>query len=120
VWSKVPGGEDLQSGSYDVTDHDRVAARALELIPDDAVVSTSNSLGAHLSARRRVLSIPRLDDAAWVAVDETSPGFADRIAPVAYARALARLRRDPRFRLVFEEDGVLIFRRESSGGAGTQ
>jgi uncharacterized membrane protein len=119
MWSKFPGGEDLQSGSYDVADHDRVAARALELIPDGAVVSASNSLGAHLSARRRVLSIPRLGDAEWVAVDETSPGFADRIAPVAYARALTRLRRDPRFRLVFEEDGVLIFRRESSGGAGT-
>ena len=119
VWSKFPGGEDLQSGSYDVTDHDRVAARALELIPDDAVVSASNSLGAHLSARRRVLSIPRLDDAEWVAADETSPGFADRIAPVAYARELARLRRDPRFRLVFDEDGVLVFRRESSAGAGT-
>jgi uncharacterized membrane protein len=111
VWSKIPGGEDLQSGNYVVRDHDRVAKRALELIPDDAVASTSNSLGAHLSARRRVLSIPRLLDAEWVAVDATSPGFADRIAPVAYARALARLRRDRRFRLVFEEDGVLIFRR---------
>ena len=119
VWAVFPGGEDLQSGSYNVTDHDRVAERALDVIPDDAVVSTSNSLGAHLSARRRVLSVPRLLDAEWVAVDETSPGFADRIAPVAYARALARLRRDPRFRLVFEDDGVLIFRRESSAGAGT-
>jgi uncharacterized membrane protein len=119
VWAVVPGGEDLQSGSYDVTDHDRVAERALDLIPDSAVVSTSNSLGAHLSARRRVLSIPRLLDAEWVAVDETSPGFADRIAPVAYARALARLRRDRRFRLVFGEDGVLVFRRESSAGGGT-
>jgi uncharacterized membrane protein len=119
VWSKIPGGEDLQSGSYDVSDHDRIARRVLQLIPDDAVVSTSNSLGAHLSARRRVLSIPRLLDAEWVAVDATSPGFADRIAPVAYARALARLRRDRRFRLVFEQDGVLIFKRESSAGVGT-
>jgi uncharacterized membrane protein len=119
AWSKLPGGEDLQSGSYDVSAHDRVAARALASIPDDAVVTTSNSLGAHLSARRRVLSVPRLLDAEWIAVDETSPGFADRIAPVAYARMIERLRRDRRFRLVFEQDGVLIFKRGSSGAEGT-
>jgi uncharacterized membrane protein len=119
VWSLVPGGEDLQSGSYDVDDHDGVTKEALELIPDDVVVSASNSLGAHLSARRRVLSFPFLLDAEWVAADETSPGYADRIAPVAYARALMRLRRDRRFQLVFERDGVLIFRRESSEEAGT-
>jgi uncharacterized membrane protein len=118
VWSLFPGGEDLQSASYDVDDHDRATNEALELIPGDAIVSASNSLGAHLSARRRVLSFPYLLDAEWVAADETSPGYADRIAPVAYARALARLRRDRRFRLVFEKDGVLIFRRESSEGAG--
>jgi uncharacterized membrane protein len=118
AWSLLPGGEDLQSGSYDVDDHDRVTKEALELIPGDAVVSASNSLGAHLSARRRVLSFPYLLDAEWVAADETSPGYADRIAPVVYARALARLRRDRRFRLVFEKDGVLIFRRESSAGVG--
>jgi uncharacterized membrane protein len=119
VWSLVPGGEDLQSGSYDVDNHDRITRQALDLIPADAVVSASNSLGAHLSARRRVLSFPHLLDAEWVAADETSPGYADRIAPVAYARALARLRRDRRFRLVFERDGVLIFRRAPSGEAGT-
>ena len=118
AWSKLPGGEDLQSGSYEVSAHDRIAARALASIPDDAVVTTSNSLGAHLSARRRVLSVPRLLNAEWIAVDETSPGFADRIAPVAYARMIERLRRDRRFRLVFEEDGVLIFRRGSSGAEG--
>jgi uncharacterized membrane protein len=111
VWSLVPGGEDLQSGNYEVSTHDRIASRALELVPEDAIVSASNSLGAHLSARRRVLSFPYLRDAEWVAADETSPGYADRIAPRPYARALARLRRDSRFRLVFEKDGVLIFRR---------
>jgi uncharacterized membrane protein len=119
LWSLFPGGEDLQAGTYDITEHDRIAKQALELIPDDAVVSASNSLGAHLSARRRLLSFPYLRDAAWVAADETSPGYLDRIAPHPYARAIARLRRDRRFALVFERDGLLIFRRESSGAAGT-
>jgi hypothetical protein len=51
IWAAIPGGEDLQARSALVSEHDRIAERALELIPDDAVVSASNSLGAHLSAR---------------------------------------------------------------------
>jgi hypothetical protein len=119
VWSAFPAGEDLQARAWRVTDHDRVATRALRLLPDNAVVSASNSLGAHVSARRRVLSFPLLDDATWVVADERSPGYLDRIAPLPYANALARLRRNARWRLVFEEDGILVFRRESSAEAGT-
>ena len=81
------------------------------LIPDDAVVSATNSLGAHLSARRRVLSFPYVEDADWVAADETQPGYGDRIAPLATAVRLARLRQSPFWELVFAEDGVLVFRR---------
>jgi uncharacterized membrane protein len=119
VWSTFPAGEDLQARAWRVSDHDRVATRALRLLPDDAVVSTSNSLGAHVSARKRVLSFPILDDATWVVADERSPGYLDRIAPLPYANALARLRRNARWRLVFEEDGILVFRREASAEAGT-
>lgn len=118
-WGAIPGGEDLQAGAALISEHDRTAERALRLIPADAVVSASNSLGAHLSSRRRFLSFPIRADAAWIAVDERSPGYLDRFAPGPYAIAIARLRRDPRWRLVFEEDGVLVFRRESSAAAGT-
>ncbi len=111
LWRFVPGGETLQANAAHVSEHDRTAARALQLIPDGAVVSATNSLGAHLSARRRVLSFPYLYDATWVAADETRPGYADRIAPVPTATQLAWLRTNPAWRLVFEEDGVLVFRR---------
>ena len=111
VWRALPGGEGLPAATFRVTAHDRYADGAVRLIPDDAVVSASNSLGAHLSERRRIYSFPRLLDATWVAVDESSPGYLDRFAPRDYARAIARLRRDPRWRLVLERDGVLVFRR---------
>jgi uncharacterized membrane protein len=96
-----------------VTEHDRIAARALRLIPDDAVVTATNTLGAHLSARRRFLSFPIRAGATWIAADERHPGYLDRNDPVATARVLAQLRRDPRWKLVFDEDGVLVFRRVS-------
>ncbi len=110
-WRHVPGGSTYQATAARVTDHDRIAARALTLIPNSAVVSATNTLGAHLSARRRILSFPYVQDATWIAADETQPGYADRYAPLPTALVLAALRRDPDWRLVFEQDGVLVFNR---------
>jgi uncharacterized membrane protein len=110
-WRHVPGGQTFQATAARVTVHDRIAKRGLELIPSGAVVSATNTLGAHLSARRRVLSFPFVEDAAWIAADETQPGYADRYAPVPTATLLAGLRRNPEWQLVFENDGILVFRR---------
>ncbi len=111
LWRYFPGGQQAQATAGRVSEHDRTAARALRLIPPRAVVSATNSLGAHLSARRRVLSFPFIQDATWVAADETSPGYADRLAPLPAAVQLSWLRRNPEWRLVFERDGILIFQR---------
>ena len=110
-WRHVPGGSRYQATAARVTEHDRIATRALALIPKSAVVSATNTLGAHLSARRRVLSFPFVRDATWIAADETQPGYLDRYAPVPTAVALAALRRNPDWRLVFEQDGILVFNR---------
>ena len=115
VWRAFPGGEELGTRVAVLEEHDRIAARALRLVPPDAVVSASNSLGAHLSERRRVLSFPLTAGAEWIAVDETRPGYADRIdAALPYAAAIARVRRDHRWELVHQQDGVLLFRRRAS------
>jgi uncharacterized membrane protein len=113
LWRHVPGGESLAATASSVSAHDRIAAHAVGLVPEGAVVSAGNSLGAHLSARRRVLSFPYVEDATWVAVDETQPGYADRVAPLPNAVRIAWLRRNPAWRLVFEQDGVLVFRKLS-------
>ena len=95
--------------------HDRITAHALRLVPDDTVVSATNTLGAHLSARRRILSFPRLADATWVAVDRTRLSYLDRSSGGRRASvALARFRREPGWRVVYARDGVLIFRRSDS------
>ena len=111
VWRDVPGGQKFQTTAGKVTTHDRIAAHALKLIPPGAVVSATNSLGAHLSARARILSFPITDDATWIAADETQPGYADRFAPLQTAEQLAWLRASAEWKLVFENDGVLVFRR---------
>jgi len=111
LWRDLPGGQSYQAHASHVSSHDRISERALDLIPEDAVASATNSLGAHLSARRRLLSFPHIEGAEWIAADETRSGYADRYDPFATAVGLARLRRNPEWRLVFEEDGVLVFKR---------
>ena len=112
AWQHVPGGNALGADEADVTAHDRVLARAAALIPPDAPVSATNALGGHLSERRRVFSFPRLREARWVAVDIRQASAFDRIsAPRVFGRAFARVRADPRWHVVFAEDGVVVLRR---------
>ena len=114
VWASLPGGDAFQRHATRVTAHDRITARAVSLVPPNAVVSATNSLGAHLSARRRILSFPRIDDATWVAVDETNGSYLDGTGPLPMERDVMALRRDRDWSLVFEQDGVLVFRRITS------
>jgi uncharacterized membrane protein len=98
-----------------VSDHDRVAARAVDLIPAEAPVSSTNGLGAHLSARRRVFSFPVLQEAAWVAVDLRRASYLDRrSAPSTTAIPLARLLRSGAWETVLEEDGIFVLRRTTA------
>ncbi|MEP6908863.1 MAG: DUF2079 domain-containing protein [Actinomycetota bacterium] len=114
LWRDLPRGQSHEAYASHVSTHDRIADRALSLIPDGAVVSATNSLGSHLSARRRFLSFPYIQDARWIAADETQPGYADRWDPLATAQDLARIRRSPSWKLVFSEDGVLVFERRTA------
>jgi uncharacterized membrane protein len=95
--------------------HDRVAARAVELIPAGAPVSSTNGLGAHLSARRRVFSFPVLREAEWVAVDLRRASYLDlRSAPSTAAIPLARLRMSADWSTVLDEDGIVVLRRKTA------
>ena len=98
-----------------MTAHDRVAARAVDLVPSDAAVSSTNGLGAHLSARRRVFSFPVIHDADWVAVDLRRASYLDRrSAPSTTAVPLAELLRSGGWETVLEEDGIFVLRRRAS------
>jgi uncharacterized membrane protein len=95
--------------------HDRVAARAIDLVPGGAAVSSTNGIGAHLSARRRVFSFPVLREAEWVAVDLRRASYLDRrSAPSTAAIPLARLLRSGDWVTVLEEDGIFVLRRRAT------
>jgi hypothetical protein len=91
--------------------HDAAARRAVGVVPAGVPVSATNALGAHLSARRRIFSFPVLREARWVVVDERRLTFLDSLEPARARPALAALRRSPRWRQVFADDGIVVFRR---------
>jgi uncharacterized membrane protein len=115
VWRWVPGGQTLKADAAHVSRHDRIAARALRVIPAAAVVTATNSLGAHLSERRRVLSFPVIGDAEWLAVDEQRPSLGDQNASAEGRRRIERVVRDGHWHVVFADDGVMILRRVRAG-----
>ena len=111
VWRDVPFGSKLGTRDHIVTSHDRAAARVLDAVPAGVPVSATNTLGAHLSERRRIFSFPVLAEARWVAVDLTRPSYLDDATGRKFASAYAAFRRDPRWKVVRQEDGVVVLRR---------
>jgi uncharacterized membrane protein len=120
LWRFVPGGQTQQATAAQVSAHDRIAAQALQLIPADAAVSATNSLGAHLSARARIYSFPELARADWAAVDTHKPSLWDRRNPGNALSLIRQLARNPRWQLVFSRDGVLIMRRRRAAANGSR
>jgi uncharacterized membrane protein len=98
-----------------ISDHDRIAQRAVELVPAEAAVSSTNGLGAHLSARRRIFSFPVIEEAEWVVVDLRRASYLDRrSAPSTTAVPLARLRQSGAWETVLEDDGIFVLRRTTA------
>jgi uncharacterized membrane protein len=115
VWRHVPFGSTLGARDHIVTRHDRAAARVIRAVPDDAPVSATNNLGAHLSERRRIFSFPVLREARWVAVDLTRPSYLDDATGKKFGVAYAQLRADRRWQVVRAEDGVIVLHKTTPG-----
>ena len=114
VWRHVPFGSELAARDHIVSEHDRAAARVIGVVPDDAAVSATNTLGAHLSERRRIFSFPVLREARWVAVDLKRPSYLDDATGKQFAAAYAHFRQDNRWRVVRAEDGVIVLHKAAA------
>jgi hypothetical protein len=88
---------------------------AVSLVPQRAPVASTNNVGADLSARRYVYTIDVIGRAEWVVLDTGSPmmerrnGYNARMENVREVGK--RLERSASWRAVFNEDGVLVFKR---------
>jgi uncharacterized membrane protein len=110
-WSSLPLASQSRVNEYHRTAHTAALDAAVALVPAGDPVSAGNHLGAHLSARERILTFPVIADARWVLVDERQPDIGYVPVPAEHARQVSMLRARRDFRLVYDRDGVLVFRR---------
>jgi uncharacterized membrane protein len=102
LWVAIP----VARGTIADASRLRAERNAVALIPRDASVSASNIIGAHLSARRRILLFPVVHGAGWIAVD-----MRDTEGAASFRAAVAALRREGSYREVFAADGIVVMRR---------
>jgi uncharacterized membrane protein len=120
-WARVVGGTPIGGRAYPDPEHVAALRAAVALVPGDATVTTSNSTGGHLSSRRYVYTVPRLDDARWAVIDLEDPWVTSPDSPIltrkpALVRRLGeRLEADPAWTKVYDGDRVLVFRRTDAG-----
>lgn len=112
----LPGAA-YDGAGYARTAHDAALDEAVALIPEGAVVSANNNVGAQLAARRVAYIFPYFAKADWVVVDTMHPFFYDKEDEALHSLALGRLVTDPAFESVFAKDGVYVFRRVGAGEA---
>jgi uncharacterized membrane protein len=91
-------------------------SRAVDLVPGDAAVAATNAVGAHLSERRYIYSVPALGRAEWVVIDRKDtylPQYDDgRIKrfPERLAQFERRLRLSGNWRRIYTRDDVVVYR----------
>jgi uncharacterized membrane protein len=94
------------------------ALAAIDLVPSGAAIASTNAAGAHLSERRYYYSVPVRGRAEWVLIDRRDPWLPyDPSRPNVYGPLPERLaafeqdlKRDPRWRVVFEHGDVVLYR----------
>jgi len=118
-WPRLVGAAPLGGRPSYTPEHIETVRDALALIPDDAPVVSTADVGAHLSSRRYVYTVPVLGTATWALFDLDDPWATRPDSPLlhrspARVRRLARqLERDPRWKTVFDRGDVLVFRRSA-------
>jgi len=93
---------------------------AVALVPDGAPVTATNGAGSQLSARRYFYSVPIVGRAEWILVDTSnswmppSESRTEGSHPELLRVFVNRIDASPRWRRVFERDGVLVFRKANA------
>jgi uncharacterized membrane protein len=117
-WSWAPAAVDLWYQEPVPTEHVAAVRAGVALVPEGAPVSATNKAGSHLSGRRYFYSVPIVQRAEWIVLDTRDPWVAATVGNLTlgpYPELLRafrqRIERSSSWAKVFEQDGVLVFRR---------
>jgi uncharacterized membrane protein len=110
-WSSLPLASHSRVDQYHRTAHTAALEGAVALVPAGVPVSAGNHIGSHLSARTRILTFPVIAEAQYVLVDRRQPDIGFVPQAQEHDRRVRALMDRPDFRLIYDRDGVLVFRR---------
>jgi uncharacterized membrane protein len=116
-WPGAPGARPVAFHAKLPATHVDALRNAAALLPDEDAVSATNTIGSHLSARRSFYSVPVVADAEWIVLDTwdtwmpPASGRKEGFHPEVMRRFRDRTLASSSWRLVFEQDGVLLFER---------
>jgi uncharacterized membrane protein len=90
-----------------------VVQRASRLIPPEASVAASYVLGPHVARRRDLYTLysPSHSRAQYLFLSSCEREGCDGMPRARYDAEIAALRADPAYRVVFEEDGIVLLRK---------
>ncbi|MBM2821791.1 MAG: hypothetical protein HW413_537 [Thermoleophilia bacterium] len=117
AWPGAPG--EIRLIHTDVTPAKVEALRAaLELVPAEAPVTATNRVGAHLSARRQIFTVPVVARSDWIVLDSSDayiPGIVvGRENPELLRTFLRRIETSTKWEKLLDRNGVFVFRRVSN------
>ncbi len=114
--SPLPPSFAAETGRFQVDSHARLARSFVDMVPDDVPVSAQAAYVPHLSQRRDIFEFPRVEDAAWVLLDEKRP-----VPSYDAPRFDGCLRELPSlgFQIIRREDGITLWRRTAQTGRAT-
>ena len=106
-----PGLQFSPAHYYQVSPHEEVLARTLELVPADAVAAAQTGLFPHLSRRRVIYLFPTIADAEYIALDLDHGANKAPMEEGAYNSTVDGLLADPSFHVVAFDNGALLLKR---------
>jgi hypothetical protein len=124
-WPGLPARDRLWPDGIPSADNVEGLRQAVARVPDGVSVAATNKAGSHLSARRQVYSIPRIEKSDWVVIDVHDPWVPlpprkpirstwGRQDPALLQRMKLQLERSSDWRRVSANHGVYVFRRVRS------
>jgi hypothetical protein len=89
--------------------------RAVSLVPDGAPVTSTNRVGSRLAERRYFYSVPVIGRAEWAVIEGSDTwiptAYSGESQPARLRAFLARIEHSPDWERVFEESGIVVYRR---------
>lgn len=110
----IPGEQDFVFAYADSAKRTAAMRDAIDLVPADAPVTSTNRLGAHLSERRTIYLFPERSTATWAVLDMRDPWLqvgGEQVNRALFDRLMLRFERDPRWRLLFDRADVRVYRK---------